>query len=61
MTTQAADPARDIALMALNADPLARVQMLESVILYAFDQLCYRRTSTDIDLLLARLREGAED
>jgi hypothetical protein len=61
MTTRGKDPAREIALMALNTAPLAEAQMLEAVVLYAFDQLCWRRTETDLDLLLGRLRSSLSE
>jgi hypothetical protein len=53
---RSSNPATDIALMALQANPLGQTQMLEAVLTYAFEQLCWRKTETDIDLLIARLQ-----
>jgi hypothetical protein len=63
MTAKFADqhPDRVIALMALNARPDIPGQMLEEVVRYAFEQLCWRRSTNDLDALLAELAEVLTD
>ena len=50
-----ADPGRSIALIALDADPVAK--MLEEVIRHAFDQLCWHRTTPQLETFVEGLRE----
>ncbi len=48
------DPGRSIALIALDADPVAK--MLEEVIRHAFDQLCWHRTTPQLEAFVEGLR-----
>jgi hypothetical protein len=50
-------PAKDIALLALQADPSAPTAMLRAVIVYAFDQLCWRMNDTELHGMLDSLRD----
>lgn len=50
------NPGREIALIALQTDPYFASDMLTEVILYAFDQLCWRRATPDLNRLLDELR-----
>ena len=51
------DPGRDIALIALEDPPHHPTAMLERVIKVAFSELCFRRSTSDLDRLLDDLRE----
>jgi len=57
--TKSADPARDIALLALTpGNPTYQPgDMLEEVIRYAFDRLCWERTTPQLEEFLASLRD----
>ena len=60
---RAADPGRAIAKIALENTGYQPGEMLEQVIRYAFDQLCWVRTTPELDTFAASLRaimdEGA--
>jgi hypothetical protein len=51
------DPGRAIALIALEDPPHHSTAMLERVIKFAFTELCFRRSTNDLDRLLSDLRE----
>lgn len=51
------DPGREIALLALEGPTFQPGEMLEDVIKHAFDQLCWHRTTPQLEALLASLRE----
>jgi hypothetical protein len=55
---QSRDPGREIALLALQIG--RESDMLDHVIRYAFDQLCWRLSSNQLDGLLRDLRRAAE-
>jgi hypothetical protein len=55
---QSTDPGREIALLSLQISQ--PTDMLDHVIRYAFDQLCWRRSSNELDALLKDLRAFAE-
>lgn len=56
------DPGRSIALLALDSGGIQPGAMLEDVIRYAFDQLCWHRTTPELEAFLASLRDiMAED
>jgi hypothetical protein len=58
MTTVAdKDPGREIALRALVGNHLSPGDMLEEVISYAFDQLCWHRTTPQLETFVEGLRE----
>ena len=58
----ATDPGRHIAQLALENSGFQPGVMLESVIQYAFDQLCWHRTTPQLEAFIASLREVmAED
>lgn len=50
-----ADPFRAVAMIALQASPAYLGDMLEEVIRYAFEQLCWKRSTPDLIALLAEL------
>lgn len=50
------DPGRSIALIALDARPPTTPQMLENVIRHAFDQLCWHRTTPQLEAFVEGLR-----
>lgn len=54
---------RDVALMALNAEDarFSEGATLEAVLSYAWSQLLYRRTASELDVLLAELSAQLED
>lgn len=51
-----ADPGRKIALLALEGPTFQPGAMLEEVIRYAFDQLCWNRTTPQLEAFLADLK-----
>lgn len=56
MRTENKHPARAIALLALNNDsPLAVSSMLEKVIEFSFDQLCWRRSHAELRAFMDKL------
>lgn len=57
MARHSADPGRHIALLALENSGLQPGVMLESVIQYAFDQLCFHRTTPQLEAFIASLRD----
>lgn len=54
-TSRAADPAREVAMIALSGSSGQYVDTLREVIDYAFDQLCWRMTTSDLVDLLGSL------
>ena len=56
MADQSKTPTRDIALIALQGSDAFPGDMLEEVLRYAFDQLCFRRTYGELDAILNGLR-----
>ncbi len=50
------DPGRDIAKLALEDTYGQPGAMLEGVVRYAFDQLCWHRTSPQLEAFVASLR-----
>lgn len=50
------DPGREIAQIALSNSGFQPGVMLEEVIRYAFDQLCFARTTPELDQFLDGLR-----
>lgn len=50
------DPFRQVALIALQSSPASPGDMLEAVLRYAFDQLCWKRTIPELLALLSELR-----
>lgn len=55
MVSKSKTPDRDIALLALQASTAFPGDMLEEVLTYCFDQLCYRRTYGELDAILKHL------
>jgi hypothetical protein len=56
------DPGRHIAMLALEETYGQPGKMLEAVIRHAFDQLCWHRTTPELETFAANLREiMAED
>lgn len=55
MAAKSAAPAKDIALLALQASDAHQGDMLEEVLTYCFDQLCWRRSTPDLVALTKRL------
>lgn len=51
-----ADPGRTIALLSLAPTYGQPGEMLESVIRHAFDQLCWHRTTPQLEAFVASLR-----
>ncbi len=51
------DPGRELAKLALSTTAF-EAEMLEAVIDYAFEQLCWRRNDAEIEALLERLKES---
>lgn len=54
-TSRAADPAKEVAMIALSGSSGQYVDTLREVIDYAFDQLCWRMTTPDLVDLLGSL------
>lgn len=54
------DPGRELAQLALTNNGYQPGAMLEDVIRYAFDQLCWHRTTPELLALLNRLRASVE-
>lgn len=54
---RAADPGRSIAQIALTNSGFQPAAMLEEVVRYAFDQLCWHRTTPELDALIGSLRD----
>lgn len=56
MSAKHPDPGRKIALIALDGSPYPG-DMLEEVIRHAFDQLCWHRTTPQLEAFVESLRE----
>ncbi len=54
---RAADPGRSIAQIALTNTGFQPGAMLEEVVRYAFDQLCWHRTTPELEAFVGSLRE----
>jgi hypothetical protein len=55
------DPGRVIALLALKPVQFTDVGMLQHVILVAFEQLCFRCSTTEMDALVEKLGAMLDD
>lgn len=58
---QEKDPGRMIALLALSDVNYQPAALLERVIRAAFDQLCWLRTSTELEALLSELTRALNE
>lgn len=61
MATKAEDPARAIALMALQSRATHQGEMLEEVLAYCWDQLLWRRADAELSALLDGLKAKLEE
>lgn len=58
LLTRSTDPAREVALLALEGSPYQPAQALEAVFRYAFEQLGFHRTDDQLLALVDELRDG---
>lgn len=60
LSPQSTDPLKEVARMALIAPYRADPETLEDIIIFAFDQLAYVRTETEVGALLVTLANRTE-